>query len=32
MVIEQNGSGDATFTGLLDHNFFPPHLDGVISQ
>jgi len=22
----------ATFVGLLDHNFFPPHIDGVISQ
>jgi hypothetical protein len=32
MVIDQGGFGDANFTGLLDHNFFPPHLDGVITQ
>ena len=31
-VVDQGGFGDATFTGLLDHNFFPPHLDGVITQ
>jgi len=24
--------GTATFVGLLDHNYFPPHIDGVISQ
>jgi len=31
MVLDGDG-GDATFTGLLDHNYFPPHLDGTISQ
>ena len=30
MSIDQGGSGEVTFTGLLDHNPFPPSLDGVI--
>jgi len=31
LFIDHGGSGQATFTGLLDHTFFPPHIDGFIT-
>ena len=32
LCIEQGGSGASKFAGLLDHNYFPPHIDGFITQ
>jgi len=32
LSLEHGGIGDVTFIGLLDHNNFPPTIDGVISQ
>ena len=32
MKITGGGSGDATFTAILDHGPFPPTIRGVIQQ
>jgi hypothetical protein len=32
LSLEHGGIGDVSFVGLLDHNFFPPTIDGTITQ
>ncbi len=32
MTLDQGGSGTLSFSGLLDHNPFPPTITGVITQ
>jgi hypothetical protein len=32
LTLEHGGIGDVAFVGLLDHNNFPPTIDGIISQ
>lgn len=32
MTLDQGGSGSLSFTGLLDHNPFPPTVTGAITQ
>jgi hypothetical protein len=32
LTIDQGGSGDLQFDGILDHNVFPPTIQGTMSQ
>jgi len=32
MQVTEGGSGEVVFTGVLDHNDFPPTIDGELTQ